>query len=244
MIGDSHSKPGVSNARYGWLGNLIADVGADVVVDIGDWWDMESLSSYDKGKKSFEGRRYKKDIEAGVEAQERLSLKLVRHGIAPRLIRTEGNHEARIAKVGQLNPELDGLISNKDLESEEYGWEFYPFLTPVEVNGIVYCHYFTSGIMGRPISGEHPAYSLLQRKSQSCVSGHSHILDYCTRNDALGNRRSAVVAGCYFAHEEKWAGPQVNKIWDRGIVVLREVKDGEFDFQWINIKAIEKKYKD
>ena len=30
--------------------------------------DMESLSSYDKGQKSFEGRRYWKDIEAGNEA--------------------------------------------------------------------------------------------------------------------------------------------------------------------------------
>ena len=32
---------------------------------LGDHWDMASLSSYDKGKRAFENRRYKKDIEAG-----------------------------------------------------------------------------------------------------------------------------------------------------------------------------------
>ena len=37
----------------------------DVVVCLGDWFDMASLSSHDKGKKSFEGRRYKQDVAVG-----------------------------------------------------------------------------------------------------------------------------------------------------------------------------------
>lgn len=243
VIGDSHAKPGVSNARYTMLGKLIADIRPDVVIDIGDWWDMESLSSYDKGKKSFEGRRYKKDIEAGIDAMDRVGNEISKCPVySPRLVRTLGNHEDRNKRVASLNPELDGLISDADFKSADYGWNERPFLEPYVIDGIAYCHYFASGIMGRPISGENPAASTLTRKKMSCVFGHNHVLDFATRNDATGRRMSAVSAGCFFEHSESYAGPQVNRMWDRGLVVLREVQRGEFDFEWISMAAVKKRY--
>ena len=54
--------PSHDNDRFTWLGNLIFEEKPDVVVCLGDWFDMASLSSHDKGKKSFEGRRYKQDV--------------------------------------------------------------------------------------------------------------------------------------------------------------------------------------
>ena len=51
--------------------NLIFEEKPDVVVCLGDWFDMASLSSHDKGKKSFEGRRYKQDVAVGVDAFEK-----------------------------------------------------------------------------------------------------------------------------------------------------------------------------
>jgi len=41
-----------------WAGQYAVDKKPDVIVHIGDHWDMPSLSHYDKGTKSFEGRRY------------------------------------------------------------------------------------------------------------------------------------------------------------------------------------------
>ena len=96
--------------------------------------------------------------------------------------------------------------------------------------------------MGRPIGGENPAASALTKKKMSCVFGHNHVLDFATRNDATGRRMSAVSAGCFFEHGESYAGPQVNRMWDRGIVVLREVYRGEFDFEWVSMSAIKKRY--
>ena len=69
VIGDSHAKPGISNRRFEWLGKLILDEKPDVIIDIGDFEDMPSLSSYDVGKKSYEGRRYIKDLESAWEAR-------------------------------------------------------------------------------------------------------------------------------------------------------------------------------
>ncbi len=72
VIPDSHAKPDVPNDRFELLGEFILDLKPDVIVNIGDGADMESLCSYDKGKKSFEGRRYKKDIEAHLDAQQKM----------------------------------------------------------------------------------------------------------------------------------------------------------------------------
>ena len=70
VIPDAHAQPAVDNERFSLLGRMICDVRPDVVVSIGDLFDLPSLSSYDVGRKSFEGRTYADDIDAGLEAQE------------------------------------------------------------------------------------------------------------------------------------------------------------------------------
>lgn len=57
VIGDTQIKPDVDLSYMTAVGRYIADKQPDVVVHIGDSIDFPSLSSYDKGKKSFEGRR-------------------------------------------------------------------------------------------------------------------------------------------------------------------------------------------
>ena len=65
VIPDTQCKAGVPLNHLTAAGNYIAEQRPSVVVHIGDHYDMPSLSSYDRGKKSFEGRRYQADIEAG-----------------------------------------------------------------------------------------------------------------------------------------------------------------------------------
>ena len=69
IIPDTQVKRDVDLSYLEWIGKYIVDKKPDVIVQIGDFADMPSLSSYDVGKKSFEGRRYKDDIEA---AEKRL----------------------------------------------------------------------------------------------------------------------------------------------------------------------------
>jgi len=243
VIGDSHSKPGISNARYTWLGRMIAAEKPDVIIDIGDFYDMESLCGWDKGKRAFQGREYKKDIEHGLDAQDRIEAELKKvKGYKPKKIRCLGNHENRISRVVEDQAEFYGTLTRSHFQSEEYGWEEHDYLEPVKVDGIAYCHSFASGIMGRPISGENPAASLLNKKKMSCIIGHNHVLDFATRNDAMGKKMSAVSVGCFFEHDEAYAGPQVNRMWDRGIVILNDVQAGEFDFEWWSMRRIKGKY--
>ena len=68
VIGDPHCTPKASNDRFLWAGRVAADYKVSHVICMGDFCSMDSLSSYDRAKKSFEGRRDKNDIENSHEA--------------------------------------------------------------------------------------------------------------------------------------------------------------------------------
>ena len=72
VIPDAHAHSDHHNKRFEWLGRLIVDIKPTTVIMLGDWADMPSLCSYDKGTKGFEGRRYWKDVNAAIDAQERM----------------------------------------------------------------------------------------------------------------------------------------------------------------------------
>ena len=78
VIPDCQIKPGHSVQYLKWIGQYIVDKQPDVIVCIGDFADMPSLSSYDTGKKAFEGRTYKADIKAVHKAMDALTAPLVR----------------------------------------------------------------------------------------------------------------------------------------------------------------------
>jgi len=58
VIPDTQVKPGIDYTYLSFIGKYLVDKKPDIVVHLGDHWDMPSLSSYDIGKKTFEGRRY------------------------------------------------------------------------------------------------------------------------------------------------------------------------------------------
>ena len=72
IIGDPHAHPDYDNSRFEKLGKFIVKAEPDAVICMGDFADMPSLSTYDKGTKGFEGRRYKKDVDSILDAQDKL----------------------------------------------------------------------------------------------------------------------------------------------------------------------------
>lgn len=247
IISDVQAKKDVPNVHMTWIGQYLVDKKPDVVVCIGDFGDMPSLSSYDKGKASFEGRRYKDDIKAVHVAMDKLMapLALFNRGLPedeqyrPRLVLTLGNHEERILRAANNTPELEGTISMDDLQYERYGWEVYPFLQPVTIDGVTYAHYFTSGQMGRPVSS---ARALVTKKHCSCVMGHSQKTDIdMSQVRADGKRIIGLFSGCTYLHDEEYLGPQGNAD-RRQIWMLHEVDDGDFDPMPVSLNYLRKRY--
>jgi len=209
FIPDIQAKPGVDLSHCKWIGEYIVHKQPDVIVCIGDFADMESLSSYDKGKKSFEGRRYKADIKAAKEAMDLLlgpmreyneKARATKHKqYKPRMVMTLGNHEERIARVCNDNPELDGVVSYDDLP---YGdWEVHDFLKPVVIDGVLYVHYLANPMSGKPYAGT--AITQLTKVGQSFCVGHKQTLDVATRFTVSGKQQWCIVAGACLTPDHK-----------------------------------------
>lgn len=246
IIPDTQVKPGATHEHLRWAGRYAAAIKPDVIIHLGDHWDLPSLSSYDVGKKSFEGRRYTEDIKAGNEAmwafmepikaeQKRLK-KHKRKTWRPRMVFTLGNHEQRIERAVETDAKLEGLMSYSDLELDD--WEVYPFLQPVVIDGVAYCHYFTSGVMGRPVSN---AKLLLQKKHMSCVMGHVQDRDIAFDRNAEGRRLTGLFAGIFYQHDEDYLTPQTNGSWS-GLWVFNEVRNGTFDEMPVSMDYLRRKY--
>jgi hypothetical protein len=246
VLPDVQAKPGIDFSYLRRYGMYMLEKRPDVVVCIGDFADMPSLSTYDKGKKSFEGRRYKRDIEAAQFAMQAFLgpmdeyNKTAKRPYKPRMVLTLGNHEHRIDRATNDDPMLAGMLSIKDLAYEEYGWEVYPFLEIVVIEGVAFSHYFTSGTMGRPCG---TAAAQLRRASMSCVAGHQQGKQIAYSYRADGSTITSIIAGSSYEHQEDYLGAQGNRHW-RGIVMLHEVQDGACDEMWVSLNYINKRYPD
>jgi len=248
VIPDAQVRKGVPLDHLEWAGKYIVDKKPDVIVNLGDFADMPSLSTHDKaGSKHFEGLRYKDDIEAAhegmakllgplleLQAQQKKSKEKV---YKPRKVMLLGNHENRIDRAINNLPILDGTISTKDLRYEDH-WETYPFLTPVTIEGVVFNHYFPVGAMGRPASS---AATMVSKLHQSCVAGHQQGRQVAYGRRADGSMITCIIAGSFYLHDEHYMDITSNRHW-RGILMLHRVKDGHFDECFVGVDYLREKY--
>lgn len=248
VIPDIQAKDGVDFTYLTKIGKYICDKRPDTIVCIGDLADMPSLSSYDVGKKDFEGRRYTKDIQAAIDAQTALWVPVAQlrekqrrnkeKVYNPRSVMCCGNHENRINRAINNDAKLEGLISIDDLQYKQYWNEVYDFLEMVVIDGIAFSHYFVTGVAGRPAS---TAAAQFRKANMSCVSGHQQGLQIHTGNRADGKLLTSLIAGSCYEHEEKYLGAQGNKHW-RGFLMLHDVNDGQFDLMPVSLDYLNKKY--
>lgn len=247
FIPDVQAKEDVPLEHLDWLGQFIVDKKPDVIIQIGDFADMPSLSSYDKGKRSFEGRRYKKDIAAAKLAMDTLLAPLRKHNAhmrrikqaqyKPRLVLTLGNHEERIDRAMENQAEMEGMISYFDLPYED--WEVHDYLKPVVIDGIMYVHFMANPMTGKPYAGT--ALNQLSKVQHSFCVGHKQTLDHATYFTPLGKQTTGIIAGAFYQHDEDFKGYQGNAHW-RGVVMLHDVKDGNFDPMFVSLEYLRRRY--
>jgi len=248
VLPDVQAKPGVDFTYLNKIGHYVVEKQPDKLICLGDFADMPSLSSYDQGKKSFEGRRYVNDVDASHEAMTTLLSPLWEFNhkakrnkekqYHPKMVMLLGNHENRINRAVNDDPKLEGVLSVDALGYLGYGWEVIPFLDVHIEDGVAYSHYFTTGLMGRPVT---TAGACLSKKHMSCIQGHQQGLQIASTYRADGKRLTSIIAGSCYEHEEDYMSSQGNKHW-RGFLVLHDVNDGEFDFMNVSLDFINKKY--
>lgn len=248
VIPDCQVKPGIPLEHLDWIGELIVKERPDVIVCLGDFADMPSLSSYDKGKKSFEGRRYIKDIQSATIGMGRLLRPLKefnrkaidghRAQYKPRMVLTLGNHEHRIERACENQAELDGVIGYHDLPYQD--WEVYDFLKPVEVDGVTYVHYLQNKMTGNPVGGT----GINKLKTTGCnttIVGHKQTLEVATMFNGRGQQQWFIECGAAYLHDEEYKGYQGNHHF-RGVLILDNVREGNFDLRIISLDSLRSVY--
>jgi hypothetical protein len=244
VIPDTQIKPGVPLEHLYWIGRYAAHKKVDVLVQIVDWAEMHSLSSYDRGKRAGENARYSDDVDYANEGLAELHRGL--DGYEPELkLWTIGNHEQRIERFVNDNPELYGHLDYTDFDFERRGWVVAPFLQPVEVDGILYCHFFPRSANGKVMQmryGAPNAKTQVQREHQSATAGHSPGLDVACVPTSRGLLRGLIAGSCY-QHDatDEFAGPQSNNYW-RGVYVKHWVHDGQYNGMEVDLDFLRRKY--
>jgi hypothetical protein len=252
FIGDTQIGPDTPVDHIRWIGKYLLELlpkrdGRVVVVVIGDWHDMPSLSSYDKpGSKNAENQRIQADLDAGNEQIDVLSDYLDKADAArkkanlPRIERHffEGNHENRLWRLVAQDVKFDG-VWRQPFKWRKRGWKHHSFLDVVKIDGVAYSHYFYNPMTGRPYSGSNIE---LRLKTIGCSfsMGHQQVHLTGMRQTISGVQRGLVSGACYL-HDEDYIGPQGNGEW-RGIVIKNEVRDGAYDIMEISLDYLCRRY--
>lgn len=246
VIPDTQVKVGADTAHIRAAARYIVEHKPDTVVILGDWWDMESLSVYNTIKKA-EGLRIRADIDAGMNAMNEF-MSILRAGIGkrslPRLVFTHGNHSmaVRLPRFIEKHPELDGMIEDETTPFlEEHGFEVYPFLEVVNIEGIRIAHYIQNphSLKGSPLGGN--VLTMLKNAGHSFIMGHQQTYQYHKRFLSDGTIQIGIVAGAFYPHHEDYMSPQGNEHW-RGIFMLNEVKNGGGDMCEVSLNYLMEEY--
>lgn len=248
VLPDCQCKPDDDFKFLGYIGQYLVDKKPDIFLCLGDFADMQSLSTHDVGTKDFEGRRYTADCMAAMDAMDALmrplweynaqQIKNHKERYHPRLVMLYGNHEDRITRAANRDAKLDGLICLEDLAYEAHGWEVHPFLEVVIIEGVAFSHYFVSGVKGLPIA---TAALQLNKVHMSCVAGHQQGKQIATGRRADGALLTSIISGSCYEHDEAYMGKQGNKHW-RGCFMMHQVANGSFDEMFISLDYLRSKY--
>jgi hypothetical protein len=248
IIPDTQIRPDVPTDHIEWVAKAIVDYLPDVIVHLGDHWDMRSLSSHDTaGSLPMEGSRYDDDIRCGNDAFARLVAPMQKeikrrergHRIrwTPECHFLFGNHENRINRAVTKEPKFIGTMDERHCLTP--GFIRHPFLEVVKIDGIRYSHYFQNVNSSKAIGGS--IDNRLNRIGESFVQGHEQGFLYGCRQFPTGQTRHGLVCGSYYLHDEDYKGRQGNGHW-RGIVVLNEVHDGAYDIMPLSNKYMQRKF--
>ncbi len=241
IIPDAQVKPGAKTEHIKWAGEAILDYRPDVIICLGDWWDLPSLNSHaEKGSAELEGARYQEDIDAGNKAFRLLDSYVKRSRSKtwqPRRVFLEGNHENRANRIAKNDPKWQGIIGSQNCQTLD--WERHRFLKIVEIDGVAYCHYFANPFSGKPIGGT--IVNRLNSIGKSFVQGHQQGFLYASKQYP-DHVKHGLVAGRFYLEHENYRPDDVQKSEWSGIVVLNGVRRGDFDLMPLRMDYLRRKY--
>lgn len=224
------------------------------IVIMGDFLTLNSMSAWDLDKrKTMEGRRYWKEIDAGNKALDLMLYPMIFHNTKKRkikakiynpvLIYLEGNHEDRLKRYLENHAELaDGdLDVARNLHLDSRRIDYIPYREYYYINGVAFTH-IPHG-KTTPISGKDITAKCQSVVVDSCVFAHTHELHISNvHKQGQEHLQQVINVGCFFQEEEEYVQGRMTNYW-KGLVTLHNYDYGRFDITTISMRRLLDEYK-
>lgn len=203
---------------------FIKDIQPDEIILQGDFMDCASFSAWDLDKKrKMENKRWLKEVAEGKKELDWLQKN------SKKVTYLGGNHEDRIERYLDKNPESEGLIEVQNiLNLKERGIKFYPWTSQqLYKTGKLY---WTHGYYG----GEHFAKKNLTVFGCNIVSGHLHKPQTYFKTAKMTEAMMSWGLGCLSSRTPDYLrGKPSTSNNGFGIAYVKD--DGTFSFYPINM---------
>ncbi len=237
-IGDAHDAPHIPDkSRFAQIGRYIRTIRPDVVVQIGDFATLNSLSTHAidaDGKPSFMA-----DMASFDEALGTLNI------IGAERHCTLGNHEARLYRFERTAPPVTGMMRHALQETfARHQWSFSPYGQVTLYGGVGFAH-TTLNQLGRTYGGKAPEQDIANDALHDLVLGHSHVHRHHRAPKIGGNNSIQIInAGCALPdnHMEDFARHSVTG-WSYGIVDLAIQHGHVQDYSFITMATLAEKFR-
>jgi predicted phosphodiesterase len=177
VIGDLHQDPRHPHRMsvLTWIARYASEQRFDHIVQIGDWSTWDSVNQHDRNDTL--GAKTKPPIRADMD-NLRQSLQAWRTGISPgykpRQSIVLGNHENRLERFENANPEAQGMFTReRDELFLGFGWKTRPYGELFYIQNVAFTHHPVNGA-GRAFGGETGPQRAANKTTVPIVSGHTH----------------------------------------------------------------------
>ncbi|MFC3088534.1 hypothetical protein [Tabrizicola soli] len=221
----------------------------DHVFHLGDLGEFRSGNTHKGGALmggdgSDEGHDLRQDIEIwrnGLQVLRRpWKVAIEKHRSARHLERIHpcqhhilfGNHEDMPYRIGRKYPALRSIMDLPEMDmygiARKEGYTPYPFLSPVDVNGLLLQHYF---------EGLNPKIALAMnsvqtRNSMSSAFGHTHLRDVRIWKNGRRQMQTILNTGCS-KHPDR-----LRRYEESGVWLIDNLMDGEFNYSWVKAEDL------
>lgn len=208
--------------------NLMSDYQWSEVLHLGDFLDFDCISSHNKDNlRAIEAKRLFHDYEAGADTLDRWKK------LAPKADFTllEGNHEYRVERYLDANPQLEGMIEvpvGLELQKRHVAW------VPAWSKGKVYNIGKASFIHGGKTTNFHTK-GMAYNYGRNIFYGHTHdVQSYSVETAGHNTTYVAQSLGCLCRYDQPYMRGRPSK-WQQSVSVFHFFEDGNFNYNVIRI---------
>lgn len=176
-IGDLHNCPRHPHRLeiLTWIARYASQERFDHIVQVGDWSTWDSCSAHEKNdtQKGKLKPSIRQDMDNPLASHQAFRAGMAK-GYKPRLSFLQGNHEYRVERFENANPEAYGTFTReRDQIFTQFGWMIRPYGELFYIDGVAFTHHPTNGA-GRAYGGKTGPQRAANDSTVPVVSGHTH----------------------------------------------------------------------